>query len=272
MDILSLIQFDPKNWPFAVTMFLRIVTIFYFLPFFGEKVITARIRISLSIVLTFFLFPIVKDHLSQKDHLLQWNIFTLSIMTFREIFFGFAIGYSAKFLYYGALLAAQWIGINMGFQTASMFNPAMNEEESSFSTLKTWIVLIIFLSMNVHLIFVEQIIKSFYTIPIGASPDIQSISRSVILMMTDCFHFAIRLAGPIVLVQFLIQISLGLLNRFMPAFNVFVMSFPLSFLISFVVLIVGVSSYVNFLSSYGIYREIAWLQTFFRIFEEKGVH
>lgn len=270
MDILSSIQFDPKQWPLAVTMFLRIVTILTFLPIFSEKVVLTRVRIALALIMTFALYPMVKEHLGQSDKLLQWNFLTLLVMTFREVLLGFAVGYGAKFLYYGTLIAAHWVGVNMGFQTATMFNPNMGGQESSFSILKTWFVLIVLLSLNIHHFFIEQIIRSFEIIPTGVAVNAANLAHSVIAMLTDCFHFAIRLAAPLIVVQVLIQVSLGLLNRLMPAFNVFIMSFPAVFLCSFFVLLIGVTSFLSFLSHYGVGREVAWVQTFFRVFAQSG--
>ncbi|MBX9838112.1 MAG: flagellar biosynthetic protein FliR, partial [Silvanigrellaceae bacterium] len=49
MDILSVIQLDPKTWPLAVMAFLRITTMFFFLPIFGEQAVPTRLRIVLGL-------------------------------------------------------------------------------------------------------------------------------------------------------------------------------------------------------------------------------
>jgi flagellar biosynthetic protein FliR len=266
MDILSIIQIDPIKWPLAVMLFLRIVTLFFFLPIFGDQTVPMRVRIALGIAFSFFTYPIVSNYIWQKDNLLQWNAWTLAVASIREVIFAFAIGFSAKLIFFGSTIASHLVGINMGFQTASMFNPEINDRESSYALLHHWIVVAIFLTLNVHHIFLEDIVTSFKSVPIAPVPEAMNFSKIGFHIASEAFLLGLRLAAPLITVQILINISIGLLNRSLPALNAFVISFPLSFVLTMLILFLSLNSLFTLISTYGLQSEISWFETMKRAF------
>jgi flagellar biosynthetic protein FliR len=246
--------------------FLRITTVFFFLPIFGDKAVPIKLRILLGLTFTFFIFPFVFDKIQQKDFLLQWSPMTLFIATIREVFFGFAVGYAAKLLFFSISVASHTVGINMGFQIASLFSPGVNENESSFSVMQNWFVVVLFLILNVHHIFFEGILKSFLYVPIGGSADPATLSKIAINIAQEAFVLGLRLAAPLIAVQLLINISLGLLNRALPSLNIFVISFPTSFVITMVIFFITITSFLYLIGTYGVEKEVAWFESMRRVF------
>ncbi len=229
-----------------------------------------RVRIGLAIAFTFFTYPIVADFVTSTLPLSQWNPFTIALASLREVVFAFALGFSAKLIFFGTSIASHLVGINMGFQAASMFNPTLNEHESSYSELKNWIAIVLVLTLNVHYVFLEGIVRSFVNVPIGPIPDAHEFAKISISIAQEAFVLGLRLAGPLITVQILINLSLGLLNRALPALNVFVMGFPVSFVISMIILFLSASSYVAVMTSYGFQKEVAWFETMKRSFEYRS--
>ncbi|KAB8027724.1 flagellar biosynthetic protein FliR [Fluviispira multicolorata] len=266
MDILSVIQLKPETWPLPIMAFLRITTLFFFLPIFGDQVVPIRLRILLGLAFTFFLYPLVADKMYHPERLLQWSAVTLAVATFHEVFFGFAVGYAAKLVIFGVSVASHTVGINMGFQVASMFSPGLNDHESSFSVMKNWFAIILILTLNIHHIFIEGLVKSFVYVPIAAIPDKVALMKTVIEIAQEAFELGLRLGAPLIAVQILINISLGLLNRALPSLNVFIVSFPLSFLITMIILFISIASFLKLLGTYGMEKEVAWFETMRRVF------
>ena len=98
MDILSFLKLDPKLWPFAALAFLRIVTVFYFLPVIGNRAIPTQLRVALAIVITFTLWPLIAYSFEKNTQIFHWDIWTLAFLTVQEVFFGFTFGFAAKFI------------------------------------------------------------------------------------------------------------------------------------------------------------------------------
>jgi flagellar biosynthetic protein FliR len=145
----------------------------------------------------------------------------------------------------------------MGFQTATLFTPQTQTQESAYSSLKIWLVTILILTFNIHHIFIKGIVNSFSTIPIAATANPEVLMGVIMQTITASFDIGLRIAAPLLLIQTLTTIALGLLNRALPQLNAFVISFPVSFLLSMVVLFFSASAFVRLIGTQGSLLEVA---------------
>jgi len=270
MNFESLFQLDPQVWPFAVMMFLRIVSVLFFMPIFGDTTVPARIRLLLALTISICVWPVVEGNIRAVPGFIQWSPLTLGLATIREVFFGFAVGFAAKTLIFAASIASHIVGVNMGFQTATLFTPQTQTQESAFSSFKIWLVTILLLTFNVHHIFIKGIVNSFATIPIAASANPEVLMGVIIQSITASFDIGLRIAGPLLLIQTLTTIALGLLNRALPQLNAFIISFPVSFLLSMVVLFFSASAFVRLIGTQGSMLEVAAFNQVQRAFGTKN--
>lgn len=269
MNFESLFQLNPQVWPYAVMMFLRIVSVIFFMPIFGDSTIPGRVRLLLSLAMSICLWPVVEGEIHSTSGFIQWSPLTLGIATLREVFFGFSIGFAAKLLTFAASIASHIVGVNMGFQTATLFTAQTNTQESAFSSLKIWMVTILLLTFNIHHIFIRGIIESFSTVAIASNIDAQILINVIVQTIVSSFDIGLRIAGPLLLIQSLTTIALGLLNRALPQLNAFVISFPVSFVLSMVVLFFTASAFVRLIGQKGAQLEIAAFTNVQKAFEQK---
>lgn len=252
MTFENFLNLDPRIWPLAVMAFLRVLSVFVWLPVFGDAVVPGRLRIALALMFTFFLWPSIEGNIRSTNHFMQWSPVTLAIATLRETLFGFATGFTARLLVNGASIATNLIGINMGFQAASIFSPSLGSQESALSSFKGWIVLVLLLNFNAHHLFLEGIARSFETVPIAPQTNIVAMVRMALKCVESTFALGIRLAAPVLVVQILVTVALGLLNRAIPQLNALALSFPLGFIVSMVVLFFSTAAYVRTIGFNGL--------------------
>lgn len=269
MNFESLLQLDPKVWPFAVMMFLRIVSVLFFMPIFGDSTIPGRLRLLLSLAMSVCIWPIVEGNIHATPGFIQWSPLTLGLATLREVFFGFAVGFAAKTLIFAASIASHMVGVNMGFQTATLFTPQTGTQESAFSSLKIWLVTILLLTFNIHHVFIQGIVNSFTNIPLAAQADPNVLMTVIMQTITSSFDIGLRIAGPLLLIQTLTTLALGLLNRALPQLNAFIISFPVSFLLSMIVLFFSSSAFVRLIGQQGSLIEVAAFNRVQKAFDPK---
>jgi len=266
MEPFSYLGTDIRHAPYFIFAFLRIVTVLFFLPIFSEPMVPARLRIFFGLGFALVLWPIIEDKFV-GDASLSFSMLGFLLLTLRELFVAFCIGFSAKFLIYALAIFSQIVGVNMGFQAGQMFNPSLGEQTSAFGQFMNLIVLVVLVIMNVHHVFLEVIFDSFRTINLSYLLPIKGgLAQSMIHLVTDCFLLGIKLAAPLLCVQILVTVSLGLVNRAIPQMSVFVMNFPLSFLITMMVMILGTSTFLYVITTTGIHQEIGWLHSIKRLF------
>lgn len=266
MTIDTLVQLDPRIWPVAIMSFLRVLTIFVWLPILGESIVPMRIKILFSVVFTFLMWPVIEKYSPFLHVTTDWSWPVLVLTTLREAFFGFAVGFSARIMVFGVSVASQLVGVNMGFQAASLFNPMLSREETAFSSFQGWLLLVVMLAFNIHHVFIEGIAKSFFEVPIGPIGSVTSITQAATHCLESIFEMALRLAAPLLLIQTVVTLALGLMNRALPQLNVFVMNFPLSFVLSMIVLFFSAGAIVRFLGSEGLHSELSGFEGMKRAF------
>lgn len=270
MNFEALFGFNTQHWPLAFMTFMRVATVLLFLPFFGSTSTPVRSRILFALVFTFATWPIVELKAAQLAPDLAFvaaGPVQMGLATLREVFFGFAIGFAAKVLLFAANIAAETVGVNMGFQIASTFSPIFEQQESVFAVFKNWLIVMTLLVLNVHHYFIELIFRSFTLVPLSPSANLQHLITTMTEVVQSSFELGLRIAAPVLALQIILTFSLGLLGRAIPQLNVFIVNFPLSYLASMIVLLFAVSSIITFVSQKGLMTEIQFTQRVLSTFQ-----
>jgi flagellar biosynthetic protein FliR len=159
------------------------------------------------------------------------DVGTLSLLMIKEMLVGIVMGYTAKLAFDGIVMAANMVGIQMGFNTASVFMPDTEEQTNGFSALHRLLIILIFLALDMHHIYIKSIWDSFRIIPIGHAIPAGNVNTLLLLVSSGIFATAVQLAAPILVGLLFSTAALGLINRAVPQANVFVLSFPTNFFV-----------------------------------------
>ncbi|MBI2602479.1 MAG: flagellar biosynthetic protein FliR [Deltaproteobacteria bacterium] len=209
-------------------IFFRIGALLFAMPFFGETFIAPSVKILTALSLAIGLYPVVPVDWASLANL---GAFSIALLVFNEIIVGLTIGYLSRLLFEGLVMAAGIVGYQMGFGTASLLLPGSDSQMNAFTALHRNLVMLIFLLLGFHHIFLSAIVETFTMIPAGVSLLKASLGETIIAATAQVFSVAVQLATPILISLLFSMASLGLLARTVPQLNVFTMSFPLNFFI-----------------------------------------
>jgi len=94
-------------------------------------------------------------------------------------------------------------------------------------------------SLNVHLVLIEVVLKSFTNIPIGVWPSAWT-SQGIVDLVAASFRLGLILSMPVLLVYIMFNLTQAFLGRTSPQMNLFSVGFavsiPLAFLVIFMIL------------------------------------
>src|SRR5690606_26126640 len=110
-----------------------------------------------------------------------------------------------------------------------------NQQMDAFTALHRFLIMLIFLSMGLHHIFLQGIVQSFQSIPAGTGMPQSDFALVLISVTASIFSVALQLSAPILVALLFTMAGLGLIARTVPQMNVFTMSFPASFFIGLLV-------------------------------------
>jgi flagellar biosynthetic protein FliR len=212
-------------WPLV-----RVLGVIASAPIFSHNAIPKRIKLGVGIMLTLIIMPTLPPIPTFEIYSLQ-GLRTLV----QQLVIGLAIGFSMRLVFSAVDLAGQLIGMSMGLGFATFFDHQSQGQSAAVNQFLMLLAMLIFLSLDGHLMIVSAIANSFISMPI--SLDNGSINPMKIAMWGETiFRVGLLLALPAVTALLVTNMALGILTRAAPQLNLFAIGFPITLTVGFVVL------------------------------------
>lgn len=210
---------------------VRVSAILLSAPIFGSKNVPRRLKIGFSIVVSLVLLPMVG-----RDVVFPQTFVGLFIGMMGELLVGVALGMTVKFIFVGATMAGQFIGIQMGLGMANVLDPQSQTQISVVSTFISLMTVLLLLEVNAHHYFLISLAKSFEIIqPYGVYLS-RPMLRDFLEMSSRIFVLAFQIASPVIAVLMFVYAILGILGKTVPQMNIFAVGFPVTITVGFLVL------------------------------------
>lgn len=212
-----------KDFIILFLIFLRISTAFISAPFFGDKAFPVVTKLFLSLIISYIIYLSI-DRSSVNDVPTGWLLFIYSL---KEVATGLIIGFTLQLIFYGVSYAGTLMGFEMGLNMAEVFNPSEEVNSNVVGQVLFYTTLLIFILINGHHYFVRALQQSFNVIKIGAVSFDEPFFQSIIKLSGAVFIIAVKIASPVIVAFFLINIAEGIIARMIPTLQVFFVTQPL---------------------------------------------
>jgi flagellar biosynthetic protein FliR len=214
-----------------VVVATRLVSLWLFFPVLGTRTIPGPIKIAATLTMSLSLLPLVSPHLPAWSATRLPGLDELVLRLASEFVIGAGMGLVAQWIFSSSLAAAQWVGFQMGFSQGSILQPDLETHESAWTELLNWIAIMLFLGIGGHWFFIQAMADS-YTVDtsqvFARLTQSEKLSQLWIEVGTGFFTWMLKLSGPLVVVMLLLQAAMGVLSRFIPQINVWIVSIPLT--------------------------------------------
>ncbi|MCM0605715.1 MAG: flagellar biosynthetic protein FliR [Xanthomonadaceae bacterium] len=227
----------------ALTFFAVLVrygTLFAIVPILGDRMIPLPIKILSSLAITAALYPaLVKTGSINPEAATIWGSTTSTIIytIALETIFGLALGYCSKLVFDGVQFGANITGNLMGFASASQYDPHQETQTEIIAHLQMTLAMLLFLVMDGHHLFLRAAMDSYKIVGIGSMNMGGMFSKQLIQMTGDTFILGMQLAAPVSVSLFLVNVLYGVMAKNMPQMNILVLSFSISALLGFIILL-----------------------------------
>jgi flagellar biosynthetic protein FliR len=215
-------------------VFVRVMAIFMMIPFFGGRTVPVQVKLGLAVVIGLLVAPTVAGPVAIPDSALG-----ISYLVFKELLIGFTLGLIAKFVFTAFEIAGQIAGIQMGFSVANVIDPHTSGQLSVLAQFYNIMGILIFFSLNVHLVFISAIKESFDLVGPFSFALSGAMMDGILAMSADMFKVALKLSAPISVAILLANIAMGVLARTVPQLNIFVVGFPVTITLGLIVLVLA---------------------------------
>lgn len=222
---------------------LRAGSFVFVAPLFSTKLGPPQFRVALSFFLAIISFVAWAPALKLPD--LSFAHFIP--MAISEVALGLMLGFTVGLVMVAVQFAGQLIGYQMGFAIVNVLDPHSQNQISLIGEFLFAVVMLAFLSLNLHHDLIGLWYQSYDIAPPGgfafaslADPH-SPFLPALVSTFDDIFYLALKISLPLVAFLLLADLALGIVARIMPQMNVFIVGIPLKvavglFFLSLVVL------------------------------------
>jgi len=211
----------------------RIMGLIATAPILSNRAIPARIRMGFGAAMTLALIPALPP-----SGLIVGSWPGL-LALLQQMLIGIALGFSMRVVFTAIDLAGELIGLQMGLGFAMFYDPDNAAQSPVISEFLGLLAMLIFLSINGHLMLLAVIGNSFEWWPVGADLFPANGWMAIARWGSTIFSAGVMLALPVIAALLVVNIALAILTRAAPTLNLFAIGFPVTLIAGFVMLLLS---------------------------------
>lgn len=219
--------------------FCRILALIAASPFFGTRGVPNTIKIGLAFVLTVVVAPVLGP-MPAVQPASAYGLFILA----QQIMIGVAMGLAIRVVFSAIEMAGHIMGLQMGLGFATFFDPQNSTQIPVMGQFIGLIAMLLFVATDGHLMVVSALVESFSVLPIGLHPFSSQGWHTLALWGSEVFRAGVLISLPVVAVLMMTNIALAVLTRAAPQLNIFVVGFPLTLAVGFIVISIALGYFL----------------------------
>ena len=209
---------SPILWPF-----LRVLALFTAAPLFSMRVVPLRVKIGLA-----FLVALCAQGVLVDPPIINLNSREVLGVVAQQVMVGLAMGFSVRLVFASVELAGEVIGLQMGLNFASFFDPASNTQLSAVARFFSHMAMLLFVVINGHLLLLMAVIKSFERFPVNSNFMQVFAGMRLYELGSSLFASALWIAMPMIALLLFVNLTMGIVSRVAPQMNIYAVGFPVT--------------------------------------------
>ena len=227
-------------------VFVRLAGMIVFNPVLSRKSVPSMVKTGIIFGATVILTPSVPIPA-------EYDIddFGLVLCIIREIAVGYLLGYVFNIFYYFLSFAGDILDMQFGLSMAKVLDPGSGIQAAFTGKLIDMLFVAYFFATNTHLVLIKTAVYSYNLIPAGAAGiNIDAAVGFGIEVFTAAFSVIIRLILPFAAMEFVLEVSMGILMKLIPQIHIFVINMQFKILLAVIMLFVMAGPITAFTENY----------------------
>ncbi len=220
---------------FLLTTF-RVAGLMIAAPVFGQASVPAQVKIMLALLFGYFLFPLVGTQHLELDP----GLAPLTMLGLQEFGFGLIIGFLFQLIFLGVQYGGGLLGYQIGYAIVNVIDPTTSENVPIIGQLKLIISTLVFFLIDGHHTILQALFESYKIVPLGHIEFNPMALNEVMRLSGAIFAIGIKIAAPVMVTLFIVDICLGIVARTMPQMNILIVGFQVKIGVGLLMLALGV--------------------------------
>ncbi len=223
-------------------VFLRMTGCIVFNPILGRRNVPTIARAGMALILALLVYSYQDtSSIGQIDSTIEYIV-----LGTKEFVVGFVIGFVVSLFSYIIILGGEVADMQMGLAMSKVYDPASNVSLSLSATFYNILFMFAFFSVGGHITLFKLFIEMGRLVPYGQVAIGPEVSSTMISVFCQCTILGMKLAMPMVALQFLLEMGVGVLMKNIPQINVMMINIQAKIFIGLVFLVVIFSPMMSF--------------------------
>jgi flagellar biosynthesis protein FliR len=240
------VSFLPAVAAAFLLVFARTGTMLMLLPGLGEQNISARLRLTVALVLAAVLLPLHRG----AYHINPGALGPALVMLVEEILIGGVLGLIARLTISALEVAGSIIAQQLGLGFVTAVDPTQGEQGALVGNFLTMLGVTLFFATDMHHLVIAALNDSYTLFEPGEVPATGDVAALFTRTVAGAFRIGVQLSALFIVFGLLFNVGLGVLARLMPQMQVFFVALPLSILLGFLVLLLVIGAMMGLFLDY----------------------
>jgi type III secretion protein T len=210
----------------------RLSMFLFITPFLGGgNLLSGQMRLPIILAIYCFIHPVLLGQLPEETELLvHKNTFTIGALMLKEAFLGFLLAYLSSLVFWAVQSAGFLMDNQRGASQANVSDPLSGEESSPLGSFLFQSFVFLFFASGAFLAFLTLFFQTYVFWPPGEwLPHLDGAQLPVFVagMVSWLMTKMLLLAGVVLVASLLVDLALGLINRFASQLNVYILAMPI---------------------------------------------
>lgn len=198
--------------PVFLLIFARCVGMALQAPVLGSRVVPGMVRVGVAFALALVYFTTLSH-----APVLPSTFLAFAILIASEILWGMTIGFVASIVHYAMQAAGDYVAQAVGLTMMSTMNPLLRTNTTATGQMFYYLGLTVFVMIGGHLLLLGAFFQSFELVPLGGFQMTPALWGQILNVTGALLLITVQIALPAVVVMFLVDFALGIINRSAPS-------------------------------------------------------
>jgi len=195
-------------------------------PGLGESTSPMTVRAGIAVSISLLILPVLQhDFVPLIRHALASPSLLVTVIA-QELLIGAFIGWIARIIAMSLVISMQFIATFTGLASVLQPDPDLGASSTAISHMASFLIPVLFLSSGLYILPLSALMGSYSVFLPGHTPFLNDMAHSAVLSVSLSFKLGLQYAAPFVLIGTLWPALLGVLNRLMPAIQVYGIAMP----------------------------------------------
>ena len=212
---------------------MRMTGAIVFNPIFGRNNVPARMKTGLILLLSLLLYSGFGGELMHQPRgLLEYGVMLVS-----ELLFGFVLNFGIELSIMVIRFASAVMDHAMGLSMARVYDPQYRTQMTVTSGMYYAFLMLLFFAVDGHLRLFEIFFSTARLIPFGSVSIRPELTEAILEMFQDSILMGLQYAMPLIAMELVVEVAVGIIMRMIPQINVFVINIQLKIVVGILMLV-----------------------------------